>query len=687
MGSFNFYINVDQCLNMSNFDMFFYKLQSERKFHLTNVQFFEEQGGQNLTDAFHEIRSYIDKSPFLIQDYRLIFGMREERKSNITWKESVLYRLLKIYFGLLDAKIFIRSKDSADKNVTVIMLYDTDFTFDMSDIMDDAYDLSEDIELLMDYLDVSWKKGMTEQKIAEQFEQILEKNSGKLGLDAVTERFLESYLLWFRKLYPQGEAEEITDGGVEALPEFSVDEADVPARDAGEKMNASHRLYHLLSYANDCVGGYCVFRKEINKSSLDQNMLALLGIVDYITADLQMPDTEALTDETLKRQSVRKWKEAKNDSGIQKRYGNMIAGYKEQLQAELADMQKRITEHTKGDEVPEYRAPAKLVGDEGLRSQDEENYHREFTDILNRFLKKSIRKNEAAASWSQTYTALKKKLDKMEEELQLYARNLSDKYKVQLLERREEGMRSEEEKLYSQDDIALKIERQKRREKELLEMLRKPQMNPSLKFQDQLNMERALEQCNIEVRFFTKCHAMIRIANFLMLILAGGGIFLLHYIWMQTYLFSDVEKIAAFFIYVTAVLLLFFFSWNAPYYYLKRRISRSVNRLKGQMEIYIRGYFEKAENFREYINTINELDAVTGYIERLLRIREASVINAREYLWHKVQIQEHIRKSGYFENLIYSLNVDEEPQKENRSLRLDISRDVIHNPLYWPQKG
>ena len=40
MGSFNFYINVDQCLNMSNFDMFFYKLQSERKFHLSNAQFF-----------------------------------------------------------------------------------------------------------------------------------------------------------------------------------------------------------------------------------------------------------------------------------------------------------------------------------------------------------------------------------------------------------------------------------------------------------------------------------------------------------------------------------------------------------------------------------------------------------------------------------------------------------------------
>ena len=99
MGSFNFYINVDQCLNMSNFDMFFYKLQSEQKFHLSNVQFFDDKGKQSLKSAFYEIRSYMDKMPFLVQDYRLIFGMRETFRREISWKKTipVSYTHLDVY--------------------------------------------------------------------------------------------------------------------------------------------------------------------------------------------------------------------------------------------------------------------------------------------------------------------------------------------------------------------------------------------------------------------------------------------------------------------------------------------------------------------------------------------------------------------------------------------------------------
>ena len=45
---FNFLVNVDQCLNMSNFDMFFYKLQSSSLFHLNNVQFNSEDPATSL---------------------------------------------------------------------------------------------------------------------------------------------------------------------------------------------------------------------------------------------------------------------------------------------------------------------------------------------------------------------------------------------------------------------------------------------------------------------------------------------------------------------------------------------------------------------------------------------------------------------------------------------------------------
>ena len=82
MDNFNFYINVDQCLNMSNFDIFFYKLQKEQRFHLSNVNFYDNKSKDSLQTAMHDIRSFMDKNPFLVGDYRLIFGMRKLRVLN-----------------------------------------------------------------------------------------------------------------------------------------------------------------------------------------------------------------------------------------------------------------------------------------------------------------------------------------------------------------------------------------------------------------------------------------------------------------------------------------------------------------------------------------------------------------------------------------------------------------------------
>ena len=238
---------------------------------------------------------------------------------------------------------------------------------------------------------------------------------------------------------------------------------------------------------------------------------------------------------------------------------------------------------------------------------------------------------------------------------------------------------------YSQEDVDDKIESYKQRQTKLLDKLKKPQMNPSLTFQDQLNFEHTLEQCNLEVSFFVKCHKMVKLLNFLLLILAGGGIFCLHYVIMQGYLFSDVEKLSAFLLYIGAAFILFLTSWRAPYCYFKKKIKRALDELKKKMEVFICGYFEKAENFQDYINTINELDAVTAYIDRLQAIKESASVTSRRQLWHTVQIREHLRKSGYFDSLMYSLDYSGDYRSRHESVELDEKQDVIHNRLYWPQ--
>ena len=67
-----------------------------------------------------------------------------------------------------------------------------------------------------------------------------------------------------------------------------------------------------------------------------------------------------------------------------------------------------------------------------------------------------------------------------------------------------------------------------------------------------------------------------------------------------------------------------------------------MKELQRDMDVFINGYFQKAENFKNYINALNELDAIGAYIGKLEQLKNESDVNSKKYLWHKVQIQEHL---------------------------------------------
>lgn len=683
MGSFNFYINVDQCLNMSNFDMFFYQLQRERRFHLSNVHFYDDKSKLSLTNAFHEIRSYMDKNPFLIRDYRLIFGMRKMRTKHDSWKESTLYRLLKIYYGLLDARLFIRSKDQADKNVTVILLHDTNLTLDTPSL--EEYEILADMEAFMSYIGIEFDDSVTAADIYEKMKEFLDSKDEKAN-DKITRRFISDF---FEK-----NTEYLTERstGLEdfydesAFDLFDELENGATLKKKSKKTTIHNTLYPLISFTESCVGYYCVFQKEIDKNALDQNMLALLSLVDYITSDLKPSEESKIhTNATLKEESRKNWKASNDDTGTQHRYGTMLFYYKNRLQEALDSMQKRLTEFTEGKEAPEFEEPEKLSADEGLNPKNKEYYEGEFKDMLKAFLKGSLRKDSALIEWKKAYRGLKEKLNKMEEELELYARDLSQKYKFQLEKRKIDALKKDSEGLYSQDDIIRKKEIFKKRQQDILNKLKSPKMNPSLTFQDQLNLENTLEKCNAEVTFFVKCQKMVKLVNFFILVALGGGLVTLHHLIMQTYVFGNVEKISAFLLFTVLAFVLYLFAWAAPYDFFQRKIRASMKELQRDMDVFINGYFQKAENFKNYINALNELDAIGAYIGKLEQLKNESDVNSKKYLWHKVQIQEHLRKSSYFDDLIQSVNPYNMPDDCRHETKLDVQQDVIHNKLYWPQ--
>jgi len=94
---FRFLINVDQCLNMSHFDIFFYRLQSQHRFHLSQVQLFGDCDDSSLHNAITDIRMYLDKYPYHVGDFQIIVTMRGHfRKDPEHWQETLLFRLMQL---------------------------------------------------------------------------------------------------------------------------------------------------------------------------------------------------------------------------------------------------------------------------------------------------------------------------------------------------------------------------------------------------------------------------------------------------------------------------------------------------------------------------------------------------------------------------------------------------------------
>lgn len=697
MESFNFYINVDQCLNMSNFDMFFYKLQHDQKFYLTNVNFNDTRGENTMNSAIHDIRSYIDRTPFLITNYRLIFGMRTKRKQNPHWQDTVLYRLLTIYYTLRDQKLFIKSKEAADKNVSVIMLYETDFTLDMPELT--YYESIEDIKILIKEAGIDLSAIKDPGEIQAGLEAYLKAISGKTSAenrtsrssyDFITRRFLTEYLDYMnsKSAFTSGPS----DAGEDSLYSLRQLHQDTD-RDETLAYKKQSWLHPLNQFVKLCTEHYCVFIKEIDRNSLDQNLMALLSIVDYITSDLEVEEDtdEVQTNESMRQLSEDNWQRSTNDKNIRNRYGKMMFLYNQRLLEAGDYISRKELDLVNGANPEPYEKPERILENTSLEKTNRKAYQNDILGLIRDFERKRLIKRTAQKEWEFTYTALKEKLANLEIELTDYARKLTGKYKKEISKRKIESRKAQKNYGYSLEGIDDCLIDDLRQKDKLLEELKKPQMNSTLMFQDQLNLENKLESSNSEIKFYVKCLKMIRTINFMFLILAGGGIFLFHYLLMQNYVLGNAEMTTAMLIYLLMTFVGLLFCWRAPYMYFQKKISKALRILKADTTLYIDGYFKRAEDFSTYVNVINEMDVLSSHISMLEAFQKTTRVYARKLLWHKVKVKEHISKAGYFENMYATLDVKQfhegDEEQISREAKIDFTGDVLDNWVYWPQEG
>lgn len=678
---FRFLINVDQCLNMSNFDIFFYKLESQHKFHLNQVQLFGDSPDSSLHSAIDNIRMYLDKYPYHVGDFQIIVTMRGAfHKDPTDWEQTLLYRLLQLDHYLRQARIFFNSREHVDKALNLIMLYDVDFSKTLPKL--ERYMIStrfqHDCKLLLRHL------GMEDME------------SETMDLTPVLEAYATSdhcdpaaKELAYRFQTFRTAAVSVPD---------SPDTAPLEPEEAEGTLVSAKPIHDPLlaqfaMFLKDQLFNFQVFEAQIDRNNRRQNTLALLRVVDFI--NMSVEPTVGVdgkpTNLSLLRRCANNWEKAFSDPGLEQRYSAMLYFYQQRLKHVANSLEDPRFTNSKAQALPQQNTPSAnaIASSETIFSSNKpEDQGKDLKAKLKKYLSTRHGTGSLVPQWESLYASIKNSLNRMEHELKLYAEDLSRQYATILDKRKKETLTWQNQFYLADEHTEKNISQVGQEREELLEQLKSPHMTPSLSYQDQLNMENSLEQANLSIRFYLHCMSMTTVGNFLLLLLSCAGLFVLHYTVLQPYALQSMDTLLCYLLYILAVVVLMTFAYHMPYQHFRRKLKKAIEDLQDDMDKYIRGYFEKADHFARYINLLNRLDSLTRYYRLLQRAYRSTHRLSQGYLWHKIQVQNHLNKLNYFQGLIdLCTEAGEIPENAKSLPEVDGDRvkDVVDSPVYWPQ--
>lgn len=680
--AFRFFVNIDQCLNMNTFDFFFYKRRAQHELQVIDDVFIGEGTGLPFTRAAADIRQQIDKStktPHPIGDYQIIIAMRGDTDYTATevWRETLLSRLLDIDFYLRRANILIWHGGAEDVAVNLIMLYEANAIANIAlfdaDYMSNAR-LGRDCRLMLREVGVPEGKENDLECLRACWAKYVEDHREELeaGARFPDGSYANPLYVFFNNLLTQYEDDEKNRTGTQGT------------------ISTFQALKEVLN-------GYQVFELITQRNNLDVDINALLRIVEFSTTDFVLLAGSGNV-ASLSERCKNHWDEVKalpNDE-IRRRFGKVLYFYKQTLEEFVNRQTVAAADDVAHTSLPECEIPGEgEITVKGSSFEADLGAHNAQADPkkqLEEFRSRFSPSDDLMSRWEQTHAKLEKSIAEIDDSLRTYADQMGTIYKKGIRERKEEADGWCTQTFLVEEDTMDEIASLTAAQEEMLSTLGLPQMTPRLQFQDQLNMKTALDQEDQYITQYIKCIESVRTRSFLLLLVLLLGIIAVHFAALQPYNFSAGETAVYALLYLLCVGGLMFFAWRLPLNHYKRKIFQHLEQLEDQMDTYISGFFERAKQFKTYINTLNRLD----FVERHLRLRQEAVRTERRIVsaknWHRNQAEEHLRRLQFFNGLIAlyqpeQSEIDAYRQKlstQKPEITKDHVDDVFQCSLYWP---
>ncbi len=697
MDSFTFYINADQCLNMANFDMFFYKLTGEERFFSMDATMAENVPA-SIEMAFWDIRSYLDRSPFQILDYRMIIGLREQRQEKETWKTCTLHKLLRICYGMNEARLFARAADARDRNISVIQLFDMNMTKDIPDLKQD-YQVVDDIRLFLQECGISYSRASTSGELREELEklrnEIRTNRNHPFHGDAVTERFLGNCCS--RLFLPEKEESVVSRQLIESEKaaidaEREAQEARRSEYDEGHYSSGGEddvAIIPIVNFVDELVGDLTILRREIDRNNQAQSMMTFLGLVEYITSVSSAGERGKGSSSRRRLRDINMdcWTKAMKDDGQndpkREKYGKMLSLWRENLAQGLEKVESDRQNAQKGPKPGPYLEPAPLE-----TANDKEEYgDGTLLDGLSAGLKRfrSAGAHPQREALESSYESVRSRIAELETRLRKHEQRLALRYRNQA-EKRRNDLRTGTEEHFGEAGMAERLlEAEQIREKtrsdlkDAQQKLHAGSVNPGKVLEH-------MESGCAKIRELEEKLTKIRAADFLVLAVllvacaaAGHGI-------LQINSLTQPGAFAGWMCALALLAVLVLIASAAPRKAVKARIRAIVDDMCSEAEECGEAYADAAEHYSRYMNVLNNLDSISLYIWQLKKKKRAADVYARQIGWHKARLQAHRGKLLYFRPLYEHVQGRKE-EGDTQEVRIDYNCGVTKNPVYWPQNG
>lgn len=673
---FRFLINIDQCLKMSSFDIFFYKLRHRHKLYIDQVQMFTQDFGSSLRHAANDIRAYLNKYPYHVGDYHIIVTMRSDYISDPAWKNTMLYRLVHLHRELTDAHIYLNSRERADKSLSMVMLYDADFSAELPSL--DNYmsgrRFSEDCRKMLSEL------GLDENCTFSEFNEALARYTQSDNCDAAVASLLQGF--------SERQRDIIRD--VALLKETTNRYLDDP-REIEESYAPDDVAGNLHAFLKNDFSSFQVFEMLIDRNNLRDSILSLLRVVEFINM------STTTNRDTIQRLTIRvreNWDAVMNDAELELKYAKMLYFYKLDLSNLAMDLEGSDPTPVGSKTLPPPDIPSetdiKLTADD-VKAENTDEKVKELRDSMKRYAG-HVTVKEAGAQWKEIYSGMKSVIWDLDGRLMKRARALSSRYSEILEKRNREYAAIDSDQYSVSNTTAREIDELNTAREEIFNLMKNPRMNSSLSFQDRLNMENALEEENVNISFYVRCLENVRTANMLLLILLCAIPWLISYTALQPYVYKETGALAFCILYIAAALVLMLLMWNIPRRYFARKIKKSVENLLEYTDKYLKAYAAKEQDFEHYINLLNRLDYITRSHQLRSDIYRKNGKLTKHILWQKVQVKKHLEKLKYFSGLIelYEKFFNSAELEARRAAapaqKIVTEKDVVDNSAYWPQR-